>query len=347
MNSLPVVGGDENSSYFPENNMKKTTVLFFFFCVLGFSTSNAFCEDSPGEKMYGVISLSVANGRMEPSDRAELSTQALLGTPVKILEQKSWYFVETPEGYSSWVSPGSLKRMNKEEFNRWAGVKKIIITAHYGKSYQEADGKSRIVSDLVFGNLLELLGEKEDFYHIAYPDGRKAYIAKDIAAELETWLDRIELTRESLVEKGFTLRGIPYFWGAYSTKALDCSGFVKTVYFMHGVILRRDSYQQVETGTPIEVSEGYDLLQPGDLLFFRRENETGNKYKIRHVAMYIGNLEFLHAGNPVKVNSFDPQAPNYDAHSAKTLIRATRILGNIDTPGITTLRSNPMYKPQP
>lgn len=306
-----------------------------------------FEDDSPGEHKYGVINLSVANGRMEPSDRAELSTQALLGTPVKILKRRSWCFIETPEGYTSWVSPNSVKRMTKDEFNRWARAKKIIVTSLYGTSYREANEKAKPVSDIVFGNILELRGEHGDFYKVLYPDAREAFVKKSLAKPLDEWLDSITLTEESIVEKGFSLVGIPYFWGAYSAKALDCSGFCKMVYFMHGVILRRDSYQQVETGEPIDVSEGYDKLRPGDLLFFRRENETGNKYKIRHVAMYIGDKEFLHAGNPVKVNSFDPNASNYDSHSAKTLIRATRILGQIDTPGITTLRSNPMYKPQP
>ena len=306
----------------------------------------AFCAES-SEQTFGVVTISVANGRAEPSDRAELTTQALLGTPVKILQTRSWHFVETPEGYTSWVSPGSIKRMDKNAFNRWAEAPKIMITKHYGSAFREPNENSQYVSDIVLGNLFETTGESGDYYKVVFPDGREAFVNKKLAQPLEQWLDSIALTEESLVEKGFTLLGIPYFWGANTTKAADCSGFVKTVFFMHGVILRRDSYQMVETGQAIDVSKGYDELRPGDLLFFRRDNETGNnQYRIRHVAMYIGNKEFLHAGNPVKVNSFDPDAPNYDAYNTRTLIRATRILGQIDTPGITTLKSNSFYQVQ-
>jgi len=306
----------------------------------------AFSADPP-ELNFGVVTISVANGRATASDSAELTTQALLGTPVKILQTRGWYFVETPEGYTSWISPGSIQRMDKAAFNRWVKVPKIIITKHYGSSFAEPKDNAKYVSDIVFGNLFETTGESGDYYKVAYPDGREAFVKKDLAQPLEQWLDSIHLTEESLVEKGFTLLGLPYFWGANTTKAVDCSGFVKTTYFMHGVILRRDSYQMVETGQAIDVSKGYDDLRPGDLLFFRRDNETGNnQYRIRHVAMYIGNKEFLQAGNPVRVSSFDPNAPNYDAYNTRTLIRATRILGQIDTPGITTLRSNPFYQVQ-
>ena len=329
----------------------RTMRLFFGSVFVAFAVSScvwgAEQTDSVGELSYGVVTISVANGRDEPSDRAELTTQALLGTPVKILKTQGWYFVETPEGYTSWISPGSIKRMNKETFNRWASAPKIMVTKHYGSAMKEPSEDATYMSDIVFGNLFETTGESGDYYKVVYPDGREAFVAKNLAQPLDQWLDSITFNEESLVEKGFTLLGLPYFWGANTTKAVDCSGFIKTVFFMHGVILRRDSYQIVETGQAIDITQGYDDLRPGDLLFFRRENETGNQYKIRHIAMYIGNKEFLHAGNPVKVNSLDPKAVNYDSYSAKTLIRATRILGQLDTPGVTTIKSNPFYKIQP
>ena len=315
--------------------------------VLSACLLNALTAFGADELMFGVVTISVANGRAEPSDRAELTTQVLLGTPVKILQTREWHFVETPEGYTSWVSPGSIKLMEKGAFNRWVKAPKIIVTKHDGSSRREPNDKAPQVSDVVFGNLFETTGESGDYYKVVYPDGREAFVEKERARPLEQWLDDVRLTEESLVEKGRTLLGLPYVWGANTTKAVDCSGFVKTVYFMHGVILRRDSYQMVETGQAIDVGQGYDDLRPGDLLFFRREGEIGNNpHGIRHVAMYVGNKEFLHAGNPVKVNSLDPAAANYDAYNTRTLIRATRILGQIDTPGITTIKSNPLYQVQ-
>ena len=61
----------------------------------------------------------------------------------------------------------------------------------------------------------------------------------------------------------------------------------KTVYLKHGVVLRRDASQQAKTGIPVDISEGYDKLRPGDLLFF-------GKNRVRHVAIYLGNIRAKH-----------------------------------------------------
>ena len=39
-----------------------------------------------GEKRFGIINLSVANIRSKPDHSAELATQSILGTPIKILK---------------------------------------------------------------------------------------------------------------------------------------------------------------------------------------------------------------------------------------------------------------------
>src|SRR5690606_4483134 len=55
----------------------------------------------------GVIRISVANLRSDPSHSAELATQATLGTPVKIYKREGdWYLVQTPDLYISWVDHG-------------------------------------------------------------------------------------------------------------------------------------------------------------------------------------------------------------------------------------------------
>ena len=54
-----------------------------------------------GEKKFGVINLSVANIRSKPDHPAELATQSILGTPIKILKkgEDGYYLVQTPDNY--------------------------------------------------------------------------------------------------------------------------------------------------------------------------------------------------------------------------------------------------------
>ena len=80
---------------------------------------------SLGTQTFGVVSVSVANIRSQPAHSAELATQATLGTPVKVLNKNgSWYQVQTPDNYISWVDEGGIKLMNKDEFEIWQNAKK-------------------------------------------------------------------------------------------------------------------------------------------------------------------------------------------------------------------------------
>jgi len=134
------------------------------------------------------------------------------------------------------------------------------------------------------------------------------------------------LTEESIVQKALELKGIPYSWGGTSVKAMDCSGFTKTVYLKHGIVLRRDASQQAKTGTLIDISNGYDNLRPGDLLFF-------GKKRVRHVAIYLGNKEFIHCAGYVHISSLDPKQPHYDEGNTTELLSARRIIGTLGTEG--------------
>jgi cell wall-associated NlpC family hydrolase len=138
--------------------------------------------------------------------------------------------------------------------------------------------------------------------------------------------------------------GIPYLWGGTSSKGFDCSGFTKTVYFLHGVIIPRDASQQALVGKLVDETGDFSKLQPGDLLFFgEKATEQNPKERVVHVAIYIGNKRFIHAGNPIRVNSLDPSDELYDAHNATRYLRAKRIVGEVGTEGIDAIFENEFY----
>jgi len=57
-----------------------------------------------GERRFGVVSLSVANLRRRPGHAEELVSQALLGTPLRLLKQQGgWAYVQTPDDYLGWM----------------------------------------------------------------------------------------------------------------------------------------------------------------------------------------------------------------------------------------------------
>lgn len=299
------------------------------------------------DRVYGVINVSVADARMNASYSSEMGTQLLLGAPVEVLQPRSyWWRIKSAEGYVAWTTASSFVRMNKDEFNAWTLADKVIYTDDYGFCYEQPEVNEQRVSDLVFGCLLQLEGEQGRFFRVVYPDGRRGYVLKASAQPYKEWLVSRRLTEESIVQKAFSLKGIPYTWGGTSVKAMDCSGFVKTVMLMNGIVLRRDASQQVETGIPVDISAGYEHLRPGDLMFFGRKATDGKKERIRHVGFYIGNREFIHASGYVRINSLDPAKAHYDEGNTREFIRASRVIGAVGTKGIWEINQLPLYGEQ-
>ncbi|MGI5393209.1 NlpC/P60 family protein [Streptomyces sp. CA-251251] len=80
--------------------------------------------------------------------------------------------------------------------------------------------------------------------------------------------------------------GKPYVWGATGPGSYDCSGLTQAAWKAAGVTLPRTTYDQVNAGTTVPVSQA----QPGDLVFFYDD--------LGHVGLYIGNGMMIHAPKP-------------------------------------------------
>jgi hypothetical protein len=296
---------------------------------------------------YGVIHVSVADAREAADYAAEMGTQVLLGHPVRVYEKiGDLWRVETPEGYVAWVMNGTLTRMDKVAFNDWATAPKIIFTDDYGFAYETPDATLQRASDLVFGDLLKYESVSGAFYCVSYPDGRNGYVLKTQSRLFADWQAGIRLTEESIIQTALTLKGIPYVWGGTSTKGMDCSGFSKTVFLKHGIILQRNASQQATNGISVDIDAEYTNLRPGDLLFFGKKATAEKKERVRHVAIYKGDKEFIHASGYVRINSLDPASPIYDEGNTRELLRARRIIGAVGMAGIWQISDNPLHKVQ-
>lgn len=299
-----------------------------------------------GDKVYGVVNLSVANIRRKVSFASEMMTQALLGTPVKILQEDEWYRIQTPDDYISWVNSSSVYPMNKAQFNSWNAADKIVVTSHYGFTYEEPDVNSQTVSDLVSGCILKYEGDSGSFYKVSYPDGRIAYLPQNEGMLKTKWQNQFNYNAENIIKTSKTLMGIPYLWGGTSAKGIDCSGFVKITMFLNGIILPRDASQMAKVGEKLVVDSVFSNLKPGDLLFFGRKATPEQSERVIHVGIYIGNRKFIHSQGFVHISSFNPEDKEYDEYNLNRFLGANRILGHLNSPGITTIQTNSFYQLQ-
>ena len=310
-----------------------TTLLLAVFCCL-----SVFAQE------YGVVNISVCNLRSTANFDAEMISQALLGTPVHVLQISDngnpWPQVNTPDNYVGWVHYAGIKRMSKEEYSAWNAAPKVIVTALTGMVYKEPSDKSQVVSDVVAGDRLKFLGSKGKWFQVGFPDGRKGYVCKGTAKTETEWRKGLDQSAEAILKTAQSMLGFPYVWGGMSPKGMDCSGFVRTTLYMHDIITPRDCSQIYLTGERIN---DRSQLVPGDLVFFGRYREDGSP-RPTHVGFYLGGGRFIHSMGLVQIGSFDPSDPYYDAYNTGRYLFGDRILPYIDKmEGLNTTITNPYY----
>lgn len=310
-------------------------------------------EDENG---LALASLSVINMREEPDYAAELGTQALMGTPVKVLgrDDSYWVKIETPDGYKAWVNEMAIEPIDQERLDAWKAARRVVVTSYYSFFLDAPRPGAGHVSDAVWGDIVEAVGTHGSYTQVKLPAGTVCFIPSADVTDLRTWVDsreavipadaaaeRVEKARALILETAKKFLGVPYLWAGTSIKGVDCSGFSKTVYFLNGYMLLRNASQQCKTGEAVDVSEGLDNLQPADLVFFGREATEDKPERITHVAIYMGDGKIIHASQLVRINSLIEGEPD---HYARKPLRACRIIGSQDCgKGVASIARSGVY----
>lgn len=94
--------------------------------------------------------------------------------------------------------------------------------------------------------------------------------------------------RSQLLKQLDEWQGVPYRYGGLSKQGVDCSGFIHLTFAEEfGIRVPRTTQSQAEKGAVVDQSD----LVPGDLVLF----QTG--YKQRHIGIYVGKKQFIHASS--------------------------------------------------
>lgn len=92
-------------------------------------------------------------------------------------------------------------------------------------------------------------------------------------------------TESDFVEVAERFMGTPYVWGGRSDRGLDCSALVQLALMRCGIDAPRDSdMQEAGLGSPVPFDGDQDVLQRGDLVFWKG-----------HVGIWVAPDRFLHA----------------------------------------------------
>jgi SH3-like domain-containing protein len=298
-------------------------------------------------KHFGIVNVSVCNIRSGPDHAEELSTQALLGASLRVWkEEGGFYLVQSPDDYFGWVDDGGFVRMDSSAYATWMASDRAVCLQDYVFAYAEKNEASLKVTDLLAGNMVQILENQGDFTKIRLPDGRTGFVKSGFLMPLNAWLDSRQPDEEHIIAAAKEMTGRPYLWGGTSGKGVDCSGFTKMAYFLNGIQLPRDASQQVHVGEAVETDTTFQNLQAGDLLFFGRKATADQKEKITHVAMYLGDGKIIHASDMVEVESLRRGDPSFVEYRLKSFVRSKRMIGQEGKNGVIRLKDSPFYGTQ-
>lgn len=103
--------------------------------------------------------------------------------------------------------------------------------------------------------------------------------------EFEAMVRNVDV-KSKIMDQYADWKGVRYRLGGDSKRGIDCSAFVqRTFREQFGMDLPRSTYEQEDLGKKIQRTK----LRVGDLVLFRA-GSTG-----RHVGIYLGNDQFVHA----------------------------------------------------
>lgn len=292
---------------------------------------------SAQDKRMAVVETSTCYMRIAPDYESALETQELMGTIVEIVGESSyWREIVSPQPYKAWTTEKTLVEMTSEEIQEYKEAPKYMFAELYGHIYMEPSEKSQTICDLVGGDVMRMVHKngkaviKGRWAMVMLPSGKTGWVQKSAVEELGERIDirmgegsgnMISRERmEAIISSAHQLLGVPYLWGGMSAKGVDCSGLVRISAIMNGVLLPRNASQMIKCGIPVQL----DQLQRGDLVFFGTAASDENPMRVTHVGIYLGDNHIIHSSHLVRINSLDPEAPDY-YENAHRLIAACRL----------------------
>jgi len=241
-------------------------------------------EAEPDEMVHAVVTSAVAPMLAEARVATTQVSQAVLGNRGAVLRRSGrWLQLRTPDGYIGWIHAGYLMLMDETAARTWetgvAGEPWLSLGA------EVLDAGGDVMMRLPWG--ARVIREGADVVRL--PDGRSGRPTGELVPAA---LRPVAFPADgaSAVETARRWLGSPYLWGGVTHGGVDCSGFVQSVWKLHGRLIPRDSDQQSRFGQEVDPGTDFEGLQPGDLCFFAEEPG-----RVTHVVMSTGGPDIIHA----------------------------------------------------
>ncbi|MBL7113316.1 MAG: C40 family peptidase [Bacteroidales bacterium] len=238
---------------------------------------------------FGIVPTAFTPVRQDPSEQSEQITQLLFGELCEIHnDKKNWYYIRSAyDNYEGWIDQKMISLLDETTYKNLLQSKPFIISEPFSSVTRDGSMSHLIVPS---GSAAYQFQEKEK----SFTNGTNKYRFEQEPSPV----DASSLTT-GIEETAETFINTPYLWGGKSTFGCDCSGLVQTVFKIYGMVLPRDTAEQVNSG---ETLPFLNDAKSGDLAFF--DNEEG---EIIHVGILLDKKRIIHASGQVRLDAIDQE----------------------------------------
>lgn len=200
-----------------------------------------------------------------------LETEALYGEKIKILKTyNDWYYGElNTDGYKGWIKKNDLTHVNKVNFR--ISVSLSIIN-------KEPNHKSRVITYLPMGAHLYAINYNIKWHKVILNLNKK----KVFGFIPTTNISKIGTINKDWVNCSKSFLSCPYKWGGRTYLGLDCSALLQLSLQIAGIILPRNSGDQINTKYMTYVKDR--ILNKGDIIFWPG-----------HVGIMVSTKKMIHS----------------------------------------------------
>lgn len=242
-----------------------------------------------------IVRASIAPMHAEARVSSQQISQRLAGHAVAVLATEGdWHRVRGEDGYEGWIHRGYLADDAAATTSPLLSLGCVVRTPTRTVALP--------LGAWVPDDGIVLSGEALDAQAraIAFPRSAEAIAASGV----ERW------------------DGTPYQWGGVSPWGADCSGIVQTTFWLHGVVVPRDAWQQAELGEDAGVDPA--RWGAGDLLFFSDRTDR----RITHVGISLGQERMVHLAlgrGGYAVERLDDKSDDYVSSLMSRFVAAKRL----------------------
>ena len=215
------------------------------------------------------------------------------GTPlyvISISRDKGWSLVLTPDAYFAWVKSGDIAYASSKFINQWqaAAQKGLMAITETGTSV--VDRQQHFQFTGYIGAVFPLAERDEKMTSILIPvtnQDRHAMIGIGVVNRTSASLMPLVASKKNIANIIKELQSRPYGWGG-SFFFNDCSQEIKSMFTPFGIWLPRNSAQQAQLSSALDLSKNS---------MDERIHTLKEKGRPLMTILYIGGHVMLYVGN--------------------------------------------------